>query len=44
MTMSEQIKPEIISRRRLFWFAAIAVTVAAPATMLATSVARAQTK
>jgi hypothetical protein len=32
--MSEQIKSQIISRRRLFWLAAIAVALAAPATML----------
>src|SRR4029077_4180267 len=41
-TMSEQIKSQIISRRRLFWLAAIAVALAAPATMLSTSDARAQ--
>ena len=40
--MSEQIKSQIISRRRLFWLAAIAVALAAPATMLSTSDARAQ--
>jgi hypothetical protein len=39
--MSEQIKSQIISRRRLFWLAAI-VPLAAPATMLSTSDARAQ--
>ena len=39
--MSEQIKSQIISRRRLFWLAAIAVALAAPATMLSTD-ARAQ--
>ena len=40
--MSEPIKSQSISRRRLFWLAAIAAAVAAPATMLSTSDARAQ--
>jgi hypothetical protein len=41
-TMSEQIKSQIISRRRLFWLAAVAAALAAPATMLSTPDARAQ--
>ena len=40
--MSEQIKSPIISRRKLFWLVAIAEALAAPATMLSTSDARAQ--
>jgi hypothetical protein len=40
--MSEQINSQVVSRRRLFWLAAIAVALAAPATMLSTSDARAQ--
>ena len=40
--MSEPIKSQSISRRRLFWLAAIAAAVAAPATMLSTSDVRAQ--
>jgi hypothetical protein len=42
ITMSEPIKSQLISRRRLFWLAAIGVALAAPATMLSTSDARAQ--
>ena len=42
ITMSEPIKSQSISRRRLFWLAAIAAAVAAPANMLSTSDARAQ--
>ena len=42
IAMSEPIKSQSISRRRLFWLAAIAAAVAAPATMLSTSDARAQ--
>ena len=38
----EQIKSQIISRRRVFWLAAMATALAAPATMLSTSDARAQ--
>ena len=40
--MSEQIKSPIISRRKVFWLAAIAAAFTAPATMLLTSNARAQ--
>jgi hypothetical protein len=39
--MSEQIKSPIISRRKVFWLAAIAAALAAPATMLPSD-ARAQ--
>jgi hypothetical protein len=42
IAMSEQIKLPIISRRKVFWLAAIAAALAAPATMLSTSNARAQ--
>jgi hypothetical protein len=40
--MSEQIKSEIISRRKLFRLAATATALAAPMTMLSTSAIRAQ--
>jgi hypothetical protein len=40
--MSEPIATQIISRRRLFWLAAIAAAVAAPASTLPISDARAQ--
>ena len=42
IAMSEQIKLPIISRRKVFWLAAIAAALVAPATMLPTSNARAQ--
>ena len=42
IVMSEQIKSPIISRRKVFWLAAIAAAFTAPATMLLTSNARAQ--
>jgi hypothetical protein len=42
IAMSEPIKSQSISRRRLFWLAAIAAAVAAPANMLSMSDARAQ--
>jgi hypothetical protein len=42
-TMSERIKSQIISRRRLFRLAAVTAAIAAPAIMLSTSDARAQT-
>jgi len=41
--MSEEIKSPIISRRKVFWLAALAAALAAPATMVLTSDARAQT-
>jgi hypothetical protein len=40
--MSEPIKSQSISRRRLFWLAVTAAALAAPATMLSTSDVRAQ--
>jgi hypothetical protein len=40
--MNEEIKLPIISRRKVFWLATIAAALAAPATMLITSNARAQ--
>jgi|SRR6185437_6333076 hypothetical protein len=40
--MSEPIAPQFISRRRLFWLAAVAASIAAPATMLSASDALAQ--
>jgi len=40
--MSEPIKSQFISRRRLFWLAVTAAALAAPATMLSTSDVRAQ--
>jgi hypothetical protein len=42
ITMSEPIASQLISRRRLFWLAAIAAATAAPASMLPTSDAYAQ--
>jgi hypothetical protein len=42
ITVSEQIKSPIMSRRRLFWLTAIAVALAAPGTILAAADARAQ--
>ena len=42
IAMNEEIKSPIISRRKVFWLAAIAAALAAPATMLSTSNARAQ--
>jgi hypothetical protein len=40
--MSEPIKSQSISRRRLFWLAVTAAALAAPATILSTSDVRAQ--
>jgi cell division septation protein DedD len=40
--MSEQIKSQTISRRRLFWLAATAVVLGAPTSLIATSNASAQ--
>ncbi len=40
--MSEAIKSQSISRRRLFWLAVTAAALAAPATILSTSDVRAQ--
>jgi cell division septation protein DedD len=40
--MSEQIKSQTISRRRLFWLAATAVALGAPTSLIATSNASAQ--
>ena len=40
--MSEPIKSQSISRRRLFWLAVTAAALAAPATILLTSDVRAQ--
>jgi hypothetical protein len=40
--MSEPIKSQTISRRRLFWLAVTAAALAAPATILSTSDVRAQ--
>jgi hypothetical protein len=40
--MSEEGRLHIVSRRRVFWLAAIAAALALPATMLPTSDARAQ--
>jgi hypothetical protein len=40
--MSEEARLRIVSRRRVFWLAAIAAALAMPATMLPTSDARAQ--
>jgi hypothetical protein len=40
--MSEPIKSQSISRRRLFWLAVTAAALGAPATMLSTSDVRAQ--
>ena len=42
IAMNKEIKSPIISRRKVFWLAAIAAALAAPATMLSTSNARAQ--
>jgi hypothetical protein len=42
IAMSEPIKSQSISRRRLFWLAVTAAALAAPATMLSTSDVRAQ--
>jgi hypothetical protein len=40
--MSEPIKSQSISRRRLFWLTVTAAALAAPATMMSTSDVRAQ--
>jgi hypothetical protein len=40
--MSEPIASQIVSRRRLLWFAAMAAATAVPASMLQVSDARAQ--
>jgi hypothetical protein len=40
--MSEQIKSQIISRRRLFWLAATTMALGAPISLLTTSNASAQ--
>jgi hypothetical protein len=40
--MSEEIRLPVVSRRRLFWLAAMAAAIAAPASMLPMSDARAQ--
>jgi hypothetical protein len=40
--MSEEGRLHIVSRRRVFWLAAIAAALATPATMLGASDARAQ--
>ena len=40
--MSEEVRLPAVSRRRLFWLAAMAATITAPATMLPMSDARAQ--
>jgi len=37
ITMSEPIAPQFISRRRLFWLAAVAAVITAPASVLSTS-------
>jgi hypothetical protein len=42
IAMSEPIKSQSISRRRLFWLAVTAAALAAPATILSTSDVRAQ--
>ena len=42
IAMSEPIKSQSISRRRLFWLAVTAAALGAPATMLSTSDVRAQ--
>jgi hypothetical protein len=40
--MSEELRLSIVSRRKMFWLAAIAAALAMPATMLPASDARAQ--
>jgi hypothetical protein len=40
--MSEELRLSIVSRRRMFWLAAIAAALAMPTTMLPASDARAQ--
>jgi hypothetical protein len=40
--MSEEIQLAVVSRRRLFWLAAMAAAIAAPASILLMSDARAQ--
>lgn len=41
--MSEEVQLSVVSRRRLFWLGAIAAAIAAPASILPMSDARAQT-
>jgi len=43
VTMSEEVRLPVVSRRRLFWLAATAATITVPAITLPLSDARAQT-
>ena len=40
--MTEEVRLPVVSRRRLFWLAAVAAAITAPASVLPTSDARAQ--